>query len=153
MNVAKPVLHKEPLTYDELESWRTKGALVTSRNNSRLLKCIDKSLRGIMFFRGHLRMRVNFGTFVLGHYRISTNNQPAYSFEEFREMLLHEATSGHSPSAAGLDLAGTENWLTTALPFKYQSSTFKGTALALPCFTCVVTNKLTQGQIELSIRN
>lgn len=92
--IAKPLLYGDSLSEDEIAGWRNKSALVASKNDSRLLKAIDKSLQGIMFVRGHLRMRVNFGSFVLDHYRNPKNQKKAYSFEEFREMLLHQDTRG-----------------------------------------------------------
>ena len=92
--VAKPFLHGDAPSDTELSQWRSRAALVNSRNNARLLSAVDKSLRGIMFVRGHLRLRVNFGSFVLDNYRVPKYKNPAYSFEEFREMLLHEDTKG-----------------------------------------------------------
>lgn len=92
--VAKPFLHGEAPTEVELDQWCSRADLIDSKNNARLLNAIDRSLRGIMFVRGHLRMRVNFGSFVLDHYRIPKDKKPAYTFEEFREMLLHEDTRG-----------------------------------------------------------
>jgi hypothetical protein len=51
-------------------------------------------LRGVAFVRGHLRMRINLGSFVLDEYRLPKEEKPSYQFEEFREMLMHEQTKG-----------------------------------------------------------
>lgn len=100
--IAKPFLYGDPPGHAELARWCSRATLIDSRNNARILNAIDKSLRGIMFVRGHLRMRVNFGTFVLDHYRVPKDNKRTYSFEEFREMLLHEDTRGRLVPGCGI---------------------------------------------------
>ena len=76
------------------EQWADRAALIQSKNNDRILSAIEKSLRGVAFVRGHLRMRVNIGSFVLDEYRCPKDDKPSYAFEEFREMLMHEQTKG-----------------------------------------------------------
>ncbi|EAW07763.1 uncharacterized protein ACLA_024790 [Aspergillus clavatus NRRL 1] len=78
----------------DLEQWEIRAALIQSKNNARLLSAVERSLGGVAFVRGHLRMRINLGSFVLDEYRLPKDDQPSYSFEEFREMLLHEQTKG-----------------------------------------------------------
>lgn len=74
--------------------WSDRAELIRSKNKDHLLNAVDKSLRGVAFVRGHLRMRVNFGTFVLNAYRCPKDDKPSYPLEEFREMMLHEQTKG-----------------------------------------------------------
>ena len=76
-----------------LQQWLARAALIRSKNDTRLLSAIERSLQGIAFVRGHLRMRVNLGSFVLYEYRRPLSGK-SYDFEEFREMLLHEQTKG-----------------------------------------------------------
>ncbi|KAI9928829.1 hypothetical protein MW887_002050 [Aspergillus wentii] len=91
---AKAFLQGDRLHDFQLENWRGRFALIQSKNNARLLSAIEKALRGVVFVRGHLRMRVNIGSFVLDEYRLPADDKPSYGFEEFREMLLHEQTKG-----------------------------------------------------------
>ena len=91
---AKAFLREGRLPDSELTGWRSRVALIQSKNNARILGAIEKSLRGVVFVRGHLRMRVNIGSFVLDEFRLPKDDKPSYPFEEFREMLLHEQTKG-----------------------------------------------------------
>lgn len=91
---AKPSLYGDPLKEFQLVVWRDRAPLIRSKNDIRLLNATERSLRGLPFFRGHLRMRVNLGSFVLDEYRLPRDSKPAYSFEEFREMLLNDSTKG-----------------------------------------------------------
>ncbi|KAI9038755.1 uncharacterized protein KD926_010490 [Aspergillus affinis] len=90
----KPSLSGTPLCESELESWRSRAKLIQSKNNGRILNAVEKSLRGLVFVRGHLRMRVNIGSFILENYRLPKEDKSWYGFEEFREMLLYDQTKG-----------------------------------------------------------
>ncbi|KAL4916237.1 hypothetical protein BDW62DRAFT_212109 [Aspergillus aurantiobrunneus] len=90
----KPALRGNRLKGRDLEDWQDRVNLVQSRNNTRLLNAVENCLKGVSFVRGHLRMRVNLGTFVLENYRKPEDEKSWYGFEEFREMLLHEQTRG-----------------------------------------------------------
>ncbi|KAE8355587.1 hypothetical protein BDV28DRAFT_146037 [Aspergillus coremiiformis] len=76
------------------EQWQNRANLIRTKNNARILGALSRSLRGVSVVRGHLRMRVNLGSFVLDEYRIPNDGKPWYGFEDFREMLLHEQTKG-----------------------------------------------------------
>lgn len=91
---AKAFLHGDTKKCVDLEQWADRAALIQSKNNDRILGAIEKSLRGVAFVRGHLRMRVNIGSFVLDEYRLPKDDKSSYAFEEFREMLMHEQTKG-----------------------------------------------------------
>lgn len=91
---AKAFLHGNCPKGFELEQWVGRAALIGSKNNARVLSAIEKSLRGVAFVRGHLRMRVNIGSFVLEEYRRPKDGKLSYGFEEFREMLMHEQAKG-----------------------------------------------------------
>ncbi|KAL3491178.1 hypothetical protein BJX62DRAFT_237416 [Aspergillus germanicus] len=90
----KPTLQGNPLSSSGLTKWQDRRGLIDSKNRARLLNAVERSLIGIAYVRGHLRMRVNLGTFVLDKHQIPEDNKPFYGFEEFREMLLHEQTKG-----------------------------------------------------------
>ena len=91
---AKAFLHGDCQTGPQLEELVDRASLIQSKNNSRLLGAVEKSLRGVAFVRGHLRMRINIGSFVLEEYRVPKDDKSSYEFEEFREMLMHEQTKG-----------------------------------------------------------
>ncbi|GKZ72450.1 hypothetical protein AnigIFM50267_008814 [Aspergillus niger] len=92
--LAKPLLRGTPLQGSEAERWPDRASLIQSKNNARLLSMVEKCLKGVVVVRGHLRMRVNLGSFVLDQYRIPADDKPYYVLEEFREMILHEQTKG-----------------------------------------------------------
>lgn len=92
--LARPSLSGSLLKDFERGPWQERRILIQSKNDARLLSAVERSLRGLPFFRGHLRMRVNIGSFILDAYRLPRYPQTGYSFEEFREMLLHEKTRG-----------------------------------------------------------
>ncbi|KKZ61977.1 hypothetical protein EMCG_03534 [[Emmonsia] crescens] len=64
------------------------------KNELRMHNAIDQSLHGVRFLAGHVRMRVNFGKFVLENYRVPPDSKKRYSFEEFRSMLFYGGTRG-----------------------------------------------------------
>lgn len=99
---AKPFLHGDRRKGLELEQWVDRANLIQSKNNTRVLSAVEKSLRGVAFVRGHLRMRVNIGSFVLDEYRLPKDSKLSYSFEEFREMLMHEQTKGRLVPGYGI---------------------------------------------------
>ncbi|KAL4741387.1 hypothetical protein BDV11DRAFT_213168 [Aspergillus similis] len=70
-----PVLQGGRLQNPDLQGWEERIRSVQSKNNARILTAVEDCLKGLAFVRGHLRMRVNLGTF-------------------FRDMLLHEQTQG-----------------------------------------------------------
>ncbi|OJJ49706.1 hypothetical protein ASPZODRAFT_89103 [Penicilliopsis zonata CBS 506.65] len=84
---------KAPIIYD-LDDWRSKAASIQSKNKSRILSTLERSLQGLKYVRGHLRMRVNFGSFVFDKYRVPQQDMCGYSFEEFWEMIAIEQTKG-----------------------------------------------------------
>ncbi|PYI12561.1 hypothetical protein BO78DRAFT_435009 [Aspergillus sclerotiicarbonarius CBS 121057] len=91
---AKALLRGTLLKGPEVEVWQNLANLIESKNNARILSAVERCLKGVVAIRGHLRMRVNLGSFVLDEYRIPADDKLAYGFEEFREMLLHEQTKG-----------------------------------------------------------
>ena len=90
---SKPFLHGAPLPDPEFPKWFARTQLIRAKNNGRILDAVEKALQGILFDRRQLRMRVNFGAFVLNQYR-RPRNGPLYSYEEYREMLLHDEVKG-----------------------------------------------------------
>ncbi|KAK2752740.1 hypothetical protein FQN55_005871 [Onygenales sp. PD_40] len=74
---------------------RDRRNLLCLENESRLRNSVGQSLHGSRFIEGYVRMRVNFGTFLLDEYRVPADSNPRYSFEEFRTMLFNSRTKGH----------------------------------------------------------
>ncbi|RAK97070.1 uncharacterized protein BO80DRAFT_201559 [Aspergillus ibericus CBS 121593] len=91
---AKALLRGTSLKGPEVEGWQNLANLIESKNNARILSAVERCLKGVVAIRGHLRMRVNLGSFVLDEYRVPADDKLVYGFEEFREMLLHEQTKG-----------------------------------------------------------
>ncbi|KAL4984007.1 hypothetical protein BDW68DRAFT_181078 [Aspergillus falconensis] len=89
-----PVLQGDRLQSHDLQNWQECIHSVQSKNNARILTAVENCLKGLAFVRGHLRMRVNLGTFVLENYQKPEDDKSWYGFDEFREMLLHEQTQG-----------------------------------------------------------
>ncbi|KAL4939989.1 hypothetical protein BDV06DRAFT_224532 [Aspergillus oleicola] len=89
-----PDLQGNLLKGGNLEEWQGQVDPVQTRNNKRLLTAVENCLKGISFVRGHLRMRVNFGTFVLERYPKPEDGKTWYSSEDFRNIMLHEQTQG-----------------------------------------------------------
>ncbi|KAF3480126.1 uncharacterized protein GIQ15_05473 [Arthroderma uncinatum] len=92
---ATPVLYGTPLTAMKLDFWHEQEENAAANNERRLCETIEESLYGIQFLRGHVRMRVNFGTFILDDYRMPKGSRARYTFDEFRTMLLNPRTRGH----------------------------------------------------------
>ena len=91
---AKAFLHGKRVKSLSSEQWQNRRNLIQTKNNTHILSALSRSLQGVSFVRGHLRMRVNLGSFVLDEYHMPKNDKVVYNFEEFREMLLHEQTKG-----------------------------------------------------------
>ncbi|KAL4969145.1 uncharacterized protein BDV14DRAFT_210937 [Aspergillus stella-maris] len=90
----KPALRGNRLKGCGLEEWQCQVAPIQTKNNKRLLTAVENCLKGISFVRGHLRMRVNLGTFLLERYPKPEDGKNWYGFEEFKEIMLHEQTQG-----------------------------------------------------------
>ena len=91
---AKALLRGNLLIGSEAEKWHNLANLIASKNDARIMSAVERCLKSVVAIRGHLRMRVNLGSFVLDEYRVPADDRLAYDFEEFREMLLHEQTKG-----------------------------------------------------------
>ncbi|KAL4755082.1 hypothetical protein BDW72DRAFT_189690 [Aspergillus terricola var. indicus] len=89
-----PMLQGGRLQNPDLLGWQERIRSMQSNNNARILTAVEDCLKGLAFVRGHLRMRVNLGTFVLENYQKPENDKSWYDFGEFRDMLLHEQTQG-----------------------------------------------------------
>ncbi|KAL4905911.1 hypothetical protein BDW74DRAFT_177607 [Aspergillus multicolor] len=89
-----PILQGVRLKGRALREWQGRLSSVQSSNSAHLLTAVESCLKGLSFVRGHLRMRVNLGTFVLETYQKPEDDKSWYPFEEFRDMLFHEQTQG-----------------------------------------------------------
>ncbi|KAI2086268.1 hypothetical protein LOZ33_006747 [Ophidiomyces ophidiicola] len=89
--LCNPILHgicsDSALFYNENQALRAK-------NMSLLRDSVTRSLQGLRFLRAHVRMRVSFGKFILNDYRVPQGGA-RYSFDKFRDMLLHSKTKGN----------------------------------------------------------
>lgn len=100
--MARPFLHGVELGADQIRHWSNGHYLILMKNDSLLLTNLKRSLNTISFIRGHLRMRVHFGTFVLDEYRrpekgecsYEEKGECSYEFQEFQTMILHEQAKG-----------------------------------------------------------
>ncbi|KMP04074.1 hypothetical protein CIRG_03765 [Coccidioides immitis RMSCC 2394] len=127
--LSTPVLYGTPLGPNAVQSQGDKRELIRMKNESRLRDAVEHSLRGLRFLRGHVRMRVNFGLFVLDDYRIP-QGKPRYSYEEFRSMLFHSRTKGHL--IPGLDFKhGDQDILTRIAAATNLLSPYEVTSLSL----------------------
>lgn len=90
-----PTLSGAKLDESQLSGWNDKQRSFAVKNEIRLREAVEQSLSGLRFLRGHVRMRVNFGTFVLDDYRLPKGPNSLYTFDEFRSMLFHTRTMCH----------------------------------------------------------
>lgn len=90
-----PLLYCIPtLTALHPPDWKERVIHARAKNEGRLREGVERSLQGLRFLRGHVRMRVNFGSFILEDYRLPKDSKSRYSFEEFRSMLFYTKTKG-----------------------------------------------------------
>lgn len=92
---ASTSLYGDLLGGAQRQQWTEKSREIKVKNDARLRGTVERCLQGLRFLRGHVRMRVNFGTFVLDAYRNPIGSKERHSFVEFRQMLLHDKTKGH----------------------------------------------------------
>lgn len=88
-----PILHGVRLTTPLLLHDCAERSLFRTKNANRLRDAVKRSLKGLRFLRGHVRMRLNMGKFLLQEYRDLKGNS-SYSYEEFEAMLLLPKTRG-----------------------------------------------------------
>lgn len=89
-----PVLQGDRVQISDSQGLQERICSVRSKNNARILTAVEDCLKRLAYVRGHLRMRVNLGTFVLENYQKPENDKSWYVFDEFKDMLLHEQTQG-----------------------------------------------------------
>ncbi|KAI5288823.1 hypothetical protein KEM54_004822 [Ascosphaera aggregata] len=91
-----------PRPYDlengEDPTWISEAKFLQAKNAIRLREGVERSLQALKYSKGHLRMRVNFGTFVLREYQGLRDGRTKYTFEEFRNVLLLSRTKGYLDS-------------------------------------------------------
>ncbi|KAI5310808.1 hypothetical protein KEM55_001576 [Ascosphaera atra] len=93
---------RAPRPYDPEDNggkdWLAVGELLQAKNLIRLREGVERSLHALKYSKGHLRMRVNFGTFALREYQALRDGRTKYTYEEFRNMLLLSRTRGYLES-------------------------------------------------------
>ena len=88
----KPLLMGQPLTGEELEDWAKLRPKLFAANENCIQRAIVESLARVRFYRGLVRMRVHFGSFVFSVYRKPKG--AAHTFEEFMQMMRSSTTAG-----------------------------------------------------------
>ena len=88
----KPLLVGQAPSGEELAGWAHLSPKLSSANESCIKRAILDSLSSIRFYRGHVRMRVHFGSFVFSVYR--KPNGPTHTLEEFMQMMRSTTTTG-----------------------------------------------------------
>ncbi|KAK2872072.1 hypothetical protein FQN49_002574 [Arthroderma sp. PD_2] len=125
-----PVLYGSSLTAMKLDCWHDQEKIAAANNERHLRETVEESLQGLRFLRGHVRMRVNFGTFILDEYRVPKDSRARYTFKEFRTMLLNPRTRGHL--VQGLEFScGDTDLLTKCASAKHILSPLNGSDAAL----------------------
>ncbi|KAI5289180.1 hypothetical protein KEM52_000882, partial [Ascosphaera acerosa] len=92
IHVPRP--HDPERGYDPVQ-WEADAKFLHAKNQFRLREGVQRSLQALKYSKGHLRMRVTFGTFVLREYQKLRDGRTRYTFEEFRKMLLLSRTKGY----------------------------------------------------------
>ncbi len=89
----KPLLVGQCLSQEELGQWAQLRPKLLSANESCIQRAVIDSLSSVRYYRGHVRMRVHFGSFVLSVYKKPSDSR--HSLEEFMQMLRSSTTAGH----------------------------------------------------------
>lgn len=96
-NLAKPFLHAD-LFQDasaDQETFTEQMRNMHIANFKDILENMRTSLSMINHFGGNLRMRVQFGTFILDRYRLPEGDEAAFSLAEFGAMIGKDQAQGH----------------------------------------------------------
>ncbi|KAI9881017.1 MAG: hypothetical protein M1830_008899 [Pleopsidium flavum] len=88
----KPVLIGQSLTQGELGEWAQLRPKLLSANESCIQRAVLHSLSSVRFYRGHVRMRIHFGSFVFSVYKKPSGS--THSLEEFMQMMGSSTTAG-----------------------------------------------------------
>ncbi|EEP81097.1 predicted protein [Uncinocarpus reesii 1704] len=124
-----PVLYGMLVGPNHPRSQKDKRELVCMKNEKRLRDAVEQSLQGLRFLKGHVRMRLNFGVFVLDEYR-TPQGKPRHSYEEFRTMLFNSKTKGRL--IPGLDFRhGNQDLLSRIAAATDLLSPYEATAFTL----------------------
>ncbi|KAI9696531.1 MAG: hypothetical protein M1836_005550 [Candelina mexicana] len=85
-----PTIAGAQLSQEELDAWKTSRLNQESSNQQRLKAAIIRCLTNLLYYRGHVRMRVYFGTLVLSSYKKPTGEK--HTLEEFLAMMNSSQT-------------------------------------------------------------
>lgn len=88
----KPLLVGQPLKREKLEEWAQLRPKLSAANESCIQRGIVESLSRVRFYRGLVRMRVHFGSFVFSVYKKPQGQ--THTFEEFMQMMRSSTTAG-----------------------------------------------------------
>lgn len=91
---AETLLQRAPSPARSVNDWSGEMERIKEANKKLLLSSVEKSLSMSHFFKGHLQMRVHFGSFVLDTAQRPKNATTGHGFEEFRTMLFLEKAKG-----------------------------------------------------------
>ncbi|KAI9819958.1 MAG: hypothetical protein M1827_006528 [Pycnora praestabilis] len=87
-----PRIYGSRLSQKELSDWVELRPRLIAINDRCLKAALFRCLAGLRFYRGHVKMRVHFGTLILSSYRRPAGEK--HSFEDFRTMMQHSQTQG-----------------------------------------------------------
>jgi len=88
----KPLLVGQPLSGEGLQEWAQLRPKFSAANESCIQRAVIECLSRVRFYRGLVRMRVHFGSFVFSVYKKPKG--PNHTFEEFMQMMRSSATTG-----------------------------------------------------------
>lgn len=88
-----PVLHGKRVKDRHISSLRQEAEKLGLINRNRIIKAAQKVLERLPYYRGHLRMRVNFGTFTLVKFQWPPG-VPSVTLEKFTADIKSAGTKG-----------------------------------------------------------
>lgn len=91
---AEPSLQRAPLSVKSEDSWVDERTRIKESNAELLLGSLETSMSMCHSFKGNMRMRVHFGSFVLDTFQRPKMGLDGHSFEKFRKMLAADQAKG-----------------------------------------------------------
>ncbi len=88
-----PAIAGARLSQEELSTWTASRLAQIKTNQQRMKSAIIRCLTDMLYYRGHVRMRVYFGTLVLSAYKKPIGEK--HSLEEFLAMMNSSQTRGN----------------------------------------------------------
>lgn len=95
-NIGRQVaLTAGPAGTEWLDMWKIKSEKMERANYAYLRKVVQQGLRDVLYFRGHVTMKVHFGTLLLFFFKEPSGGDPEeFKLLEFCEVARHPRTVG-----------------------------------------------------------